>query len=230
MLTSLVVLSLATEPWTVLVFSKTAGFRHASIDSGVKAIQQLGSENGFAVVHTEDAATFDENIGKYKVVIFLNTTGDVLNRSQEEAFEKFHRRGGGFVGIHSASDTEYEWKFYGQVVGAYFSGHPAVQQATIRVLDRTHPSTRHLSDSWVRRDEWYDFKAQPMEHCKVICELEPESYQGRKMSGRQPTVWFHDKFGGRAFYTGGGHTPESFGEPEFRQHLLGAIKWAARLD
>ena len=121
----------------VLVFTKTAGFRHDSIPDGIAAIQTLGRENGFAVEATEDAGRFtDEGLAAYRAVIFLNTTGDVLAADQERAFERYIRSGGGFVGIHSAADTEYDWAWYGDLVGAYFDSHPAIQQAQIHVADR----------------------------------------------------------------------------------------------
>ena len=116
----------------VLVFSKTAGFRHDSISDGIAAIQALGRENGFAVEATEDAGRFtDEGLAAYRAVIFLNTTGDVLAADQERAFERYIRGGGGFVGIHSAADTEYDWAWYGDLVGAYFDSHPAIQRGQI---------------------------------------------------------------------------------------------------
>jgi cytochrome c len=132
----------------VLVFSKTAGYRHSSIETGVAAVQKLGRENGFAVEATEDAAAFTErNLKRFRAVVFLNTTGDVLDARQQDAFERYLQAGGGWVGIHSATDTEYEWPWYGRLAGAYFESHPNnpnVQKGTFRVLDKRHPSTEGL--------------------------------------------------------------------------------------
>src|SRR5207249_3945659 len=134
----------------VLVFTKTTGFRHVSIPAGIQAIQALGQSNAFAVDATEDAAEFnDPNLARIRVVVFLNTTGEVLDSDQQAAFERFIRNGGGFVGIHSATDTEYDWRWYGQLVGAYFAAHPAIQTATVRIVDANHASTRTLPLEWM---------------------------------------------------------------------------------
>ncbi len=210
----------------VLVFSKTAGFRHASIPAGIKAIRQLGARYKFTVQATEDAAVFnDESLEAFDAVIFLNTTGDVLDDAQQEAFERYIRGGGGFVGVHSATDTEYDWPWYGRLVGAYFAGHPAIQEAVVVVHDRKHPATRHLPARWERRDEWYNFRAQPR-GVTVLASLDVESYEGSTMDPH-PIAWCHNFDGGRAFYTEGGHTKASYRDPAFRQHLAGGIFWAA---
>jgi len=137
----------AADPFSVLVFSKTAGFRHDSIPAGIAAIQDLGAANGFSVATTEDAAAFtDDNLAQYAAVIWLSTTGDVLDLNQQAAFERYIQAGGGYVGVHAASDTEYQWPWYGELVGAYFASHPANQQATVKVEDPAHPSTSELPD------------------------------------------------------------------------------------
>ena len=147
--------SLYSQTFKVLVFSKTEGFRHSSIPNGISAIEQLGQQHDFTVDATEDASAFTfENLQQYEAIIFLSTTGDVLNRNQQDTFERYIRNGGGFVGIHAASDTEYNWSWYGELVGAYFESHPAIQTATIEVTDRIHPSTMHLPEYWERTDEW----------------------------------------------------------------------------
>lgn len=210
----------------VLLFSKTAGFRHECIPAGIEAIRKLGNDNGFTVDATEDAGAFTEgNLARYAVLIFLNTTGDVLNDSQQAAMERFIRSGKGFVGIHAATDTEYEWPWYGQLVGAYFKSHPKVQEATIAVADRTHPSTRHLPPRWTRTDEWYDFRTEPS-GVNILATLDESTYEGGTM-GDHPIVWCHEFDGGRSWYTGVGHTNETFQEPDVLKHLLGGIQWAA---
>jgi type 1 glutamine amidotransferase len=215
-------------PWRILIFSRTAGFRHESIGAGIKAIQGAGERSGFAVDATEDPARFDDaSLARYRAVVFLNTTGDVLDAAQEEAFQRFIRAGGGYVGIHSAADTEYDWPWYGALVGAWFRGHPPVQEATITVEDRTHPATRRLPQRWIRTDEWYDYRAVPGPEVTVLARLDETSYQGGAMGADHPIAWFHEFDGGRAFYTGGGHTEEAFAEPAFIRHLTGAILWAA---
>ena len=214
--------------FSVLVFSKTAGFRHDSIPAGIAAIRQQGSVRGFSVDASEDSGAFtDESLSKYKVVVFLSTTGDVLNSTQEAAFERFIRRGGGFVGVHSATDTEYDWAFYGELVGAYFAGHPDIQNATIQVEDSGHPVSASLPRPWTRRDEWYNFRQNPRSRVNVLATLDERTYTGGTMSPDHPIVWSHTYEGGRAFYTALGHTQESFSEAPFVEHLGRAILWAA---
>jgi len=145
--------SAAGDDYDVLVFSKTAGFRHSSIPTGVEAIRTLGAENGFSVTATEDAGAFtDGNLAQYEAVVFLSTTGDVLDETQQAAFERYIEGGGGYVGIHAASDTEYDWPWYGGLVGAYFNGHPAPQTATVKVRGRSNPSTAGVPRRWTRFD------------------------------------------------------------------------------
>jgi type 1 glutamine amidotransferase len=221
-----------TRPDRILVFSKTTGFRHGSIEPGIAALRNLGAANGFEVDATEDAGQFTTaNLGRYGAVVFLSTTGDVLNDAQQAAFMTFIRRGGGYVGIHAAADTEYFWPWYGDLMGAYFARHPAPARARIRVENRDHPSTRALPDPWVRTDEWYDFQRNPRRHgVTVLLTLDESSYPGGQMGSDHPIAWYHEFDGGRAWYTAGGHTDESFSEPEFLQHLLGGIRYAAGLN
>lgn len=218
----------ASPRFRVLVFSKTAGYRHESIETGIEALRKLGAEHDFAVDATEDASVFTpDGLKAYDVVVFLSTTGNILDASQQEAFEGFIRRGGGFVGIHAAADTEYDWPFYGRLVGAYFKNHPHQQDADILVQDREHPSTRHLPERWRRFDEWYNYGSNPRENVTVLAVLDESSYRGGNMGGDHPIIWAHTYEGGRAWYTGLGHTHESYAEPAFLQHVLGGIEWAA---
>jgi type 1 glutamine amidotransferase len=219
--------SAADAPYDVLVFSKTAGFRHDSIAVGTQAIRDLGAANNFTVTATEDANTFTTaNLAQFKVVVFLNTTGDVLNATQQTAFESYINGGGGYVGVHSAADTEYDWPYYGTLVGAWFSSHPAIQQVTARVEDQTHPSTSHLGTTWVRTDELYNYRTNPRPNVRVLINLNEGTYSGGTM-GDHPIAWCHGQSSGRAFYTGFGHTQASYADGVFRAHLLGGIRYAA---
>lgn len=215
-----------------LVFTKTAGYRHRSIPAGVEMIRALGREHGVAVTHSEDASVFaDETLSDYAAVVFLSTTGDILDERQQAAFERYIRDGGGFVGIHAAADTEYDWPWYGGLVGAWFESHPRVKSAVVDVADPTHPSTRMLPRRWERRDEWYDFRDNPRGDVHVLLTLDEESYRGGgEMGGDHPIAWCHEYEGGRSWYTGGGHTRKSFSEPLFRQHVLGGIRWAMGVE
>lgn len=227
--------ALADEP-RILVFTRTTGFRHDSIIAGAEAIVKLGERTAFAVDLTDDPADFSaNNLTQYRAIVFLNTTGNILDEAQQSAMEGFIRAGGGFVGIHAAADTEYDWKWYGGLVGAYFKSHPAVQQAAILVTDRVHPATSELPPRWIRTDEWYDYTTNPRGKVHVLMSLDESSYTGAAMGGGEggaldhPIAWCHEYNGGRAFYTGLGHTAESFAEPLVIEHLKGGILWAAGL-
>jgi type 1 glutamine amidotransferase len=218
----------ADAPYDVLVFSKTTGFRHDAIPSGIGLIRELGSANSFTVTATEDSAQFTTaNLAQYETVVFLNTTGDVLNTSQQSAFESYIRGGGGYVGIHSAADTEYDWPFYGELVGAYFASHPAIQQATVRVENRAHQATQHLSPAWVRTDEWYNFRTNVRSTARVLATLDESTYSGGSMGADHPHTWCKTVQNGRSFYTGSGHTQASYAEANFRALVLGGIRYTA---
>lgn len=213
---------------TVLVFSKTNGYRHGSIPAGINAIRQMGEKNRFLVDDTEDSLAFtDENLAKYKAVIFLNTTGDVLGTAQQRALENFINKGGGFVGVHAAADCEYDWPWYVKLVGASFLSHPDQQTARLVVKNKKHRSTRHLPDIWTRKDEWYNFKNINPD-LNILITIDESSYTGGKNGDVHPMAWYHEYDGGRAFYTELGHTTESYGEPEYLDHLLGGIKYALK--
>jgi cytochrome c len=221
----------ATQPQAprVLVFSKTAAFRHASIEAGVAALKQLGQANGFAVDATEDAAAFSEgNLRRYRAVVFMSTTGDVLDARQQGAFERYIQAGGGWVGVHSATDTEYDWPWYGRLSGARFASHPDapnVRKGAFRVRDRRHPATEGLPDRWEREDEFYNFR-DIAPGLRVLLDIDESSYRGGTNGANHPMAWYHEVDGGRAFYTAVGHTSESFADPLVLRHLLGGLRWA----
>jgi cytochrome c len=214
----------------VLIFSKTVGFRHDSIETGVAAMKDLLAPT-YIVDATEDAAAFTPaNLQRVRAVVFLNTTGDVLDDAQQKAFERFIEDGGGYVGVHSASDTEYDWPWYGHLVGAYFKTHPAIQEAVVRNESKDHPSMAGWPAELKRTDEWYVYRTNPrsVKGMMILASLDESSYTGGGMDGDHPTTWCHEVGKGRAWYTGGGHTKESFAEPLFRSHLKGGVDWACR--
>lgn len=222
------VISFAQTPYKVLIYSATAGFRHDSITNGITTIQALGVTNNFTADATEDSNQFtDAILAQYKAVIFLNTTGDVLNTNQQAALQRYIEAGNGWVGIHSAADTFHNWAWYGGLVGSYFADHPAVQQATIKVADRVDPSTSMLPKRWVRTDEWYSYTTNPRGTVHVLATLDETTYTGGTNGFDHPIAWSQNYDGGRSWYTGGGHTPESYAEPLFQAHLLGGIQFAA---
>jgi type 1 glutamine amidotransferase len=211
----------------VLVFTRTTGFRHASIPAGIAAMRELSAQAGHSVSATEDSAAFrDAVLARTRAVVFLNTTGTVLNDEQRSALERWVRAGGGFLGVHSAADTEYGWPFYGELLGARFASHPAVQSATVHVIDRAHPATAGLPGIWTRTDEWYDFRAPPSA-VRVLAEVDESTYQGGRMGPHHPIVWAHAVDAGRSIYIAMGHTEESYSEELFRSLLLGALRYAA---
>jgi len=211
----------------VLIFCKTAGFHHNSIAVGVPAIMKLGTENGFDVDSTTNAEKFTTaNLKQYAAVIFLSTTGNVLNDAQQAAFEQYIKAGGGFVGVHAATDTEYDWPWYGNLVGAYFKSHPPKQQvATLNVVDRNFIATKHLPAEWKRLDEWYNFK-WIADGLHILIKIDEKSYTGGENGDNHPMSWYHEFDGGRAFYTALGHTDESYADPLYLKHLLGGIQYA----
>jgi len=209
------------------VFSRTTGYRHASIPAGVTAVEVLGAVNNFAVDATEDPTAFtDSNLARFAAVLFLNTTGDVLDGTQQAAFERYVRAGHGFVGVHSASDTEYGWPWYHALLGATFDSHSTIRLATVIVVDTAQPATRALPSPWVRTDEWYNFRAQPA-GVSVLVRVDEATYAGGNMGADHPISWQHAYDGGRAWYTAMGHTACSYSERPFLDHLLGGIEWAA---
>jgi cytochrome c len=208
----------------VLVFSKTKGFRHESIGVGKTALIALGKKNGFEVDTTEDAGLFNKkNLNRYKAVIFLSTTQDVLDSVQQVVFQKYIESGKGFVGIHAAADTEYEWPWYGQLVGAYFKSHPKTQEAKMIKVKSFGPSS--LPEVWTRVDEWYNYK-NITNGLNVIYRLDESSYIGGENGDNHPIAWYHDFAGGRSFYTGLGHTKESYADNLFLAHVLSGIQYA----
>ncbi len=211
----------------VLVFTKTMGYRHGSIPQGIKAITKLGGEHKFKVDTTENAAFFvDDTLKKYAAIVFLNTTGNVLNARQEAAMQRYIQAGGGFVGVHAATDTEYDWGWYTKLVGAQFVSHPAIQEADFVIKDKSFGATSFFKDSiWHRKDELYNFKKiDPDLH--VLISIDENSYKGGINGKNHPMSWYHDYDGGRAFYTELGHTDESYTDANYLKHLWGGLEYA----
>jgi hypothetical protein len=221
----------------VLVFSKTAGFRHNSIENGIKMITNLASKRNWAVTATEDPSVFaPSTLKKFEVLVFLNPTGDVLNEAQQKAFEDFMNSGKGFVGIHAATDCEYEWPFYGKITGAYFRTHPKAQTATVVFENTSHPGMKAFRGMKEYRtfDEWYSFKENPRARVHVLARLDENSLdeETRKddtwKMGDHPLIWYQEINQSRSFYTVFGHTPEAFDDPKISEHIADAIDWCAR--
>lgn len=217
----------------ILVFSKTAGYHHESIADGIVAIRKLGAENGFDVDTTVNAAWFtDDTLKNYAAVVFLSTTGDLLNNYQEAEFERYIQAGGGYMGIHAAADAEYDWGWYGRLVGGYFLSHPGIndtfpniQEGVLTVVDQNNDATKHLPKQWKRRDEFYSYKKMNKD-VKVLMTIDEKTYHGGANGDYHPMAWYHDYDGGRAFYTELGHTKESFSDEPYLKHILAGIQYA----
>lgn len=228
--------------YKVLVFQETAGFTHGSIGAATTAIQKLGASNGFDVdvASTSTGVFTEENLSQYAAVVWASTSGDVLSEVEQAAFESYVQSGGGYVGIHAAADTENDWAWYGELVGAYFENHPAKQVATINVDAEayiggggpllTHPAADAIPESWTRFDEWYNYDANPRANVNVLLTVDENTYNendGTAAADDHPIAWWHDYDGGRSFYTGLGDRSEAFDEPLILAHLLGGIEYAA---
>jgi type 1 glutamine amidotransferase len=214
----------------ILLFSKTAGYRHASIEPAVAALTRLAGERGVAAEATEDASVFrPDELGRFSAVVFLLTSEDVLDEAQQSAFTAYIRAGGGFAGVHSASDTEYDWPWYGRLVGAYFNGHPdGLRPGRLLVAAPRTPATSGLPSPWVRVEEWYDLRDR-VPGLTVLLDIDETSYKTASENPApepRPIAWFHEVDGGRAFYTALGHAAESYSEPLFLEHLWGGITMA----
>jgi type 1 glutamine amidotransferase len=216
-------------PPRILVTTRTTGFRHDSIADGIRALARLSTQHGWEFEATEDPASFHgATLARSDVVVFLNTNGNVLDERGREALASFVRSGKGFVGVHGAAATEPDWPWYAGLVGATFRAHPAVQPASLSVVDAEHPATRHLPKSWRRTDEWYGFDALPRAEARVLLALDETSYEPGEgaMGSDHPAAWCHEYDGGRAFYTALGHTKGSYEEPLYLEHLAGGVAWA----
>lgn len=235
---SVALVSLAhAEQFKVLVFTKTMGWHHESINEGVDALRGLAQRHHFIADWQEDASVFDdERLKQYQAVIFLLTSGDILNDEQQAAMERFIRSGKGFVGIHSASDTEYDWNWYTQMVGRTFHVHPEIQTAKLEVLDRKFPGLELMPKRFLWTEEWYEFGAERTKGLNYILAVDEKTYnpaadwgkvKGTGMGKFHPIAWYHHYDGGRAFYTALGHQSATYSEPLFLAHVYGGIYWAA---
>lgn len=212
----------------ILVYTRTAGFRHDSISAGVTALTELAGGLSLTALATEDPSAFTPGgLRHYRAVVFLSTTGEVLDDRGREALRDYLSHGGGWMGVHSASGTEYDWPYYGDLVGARFAGHPPLSRATVDVADRDHDATAHLGPRWTLDDEWYNFRSQPPTSARILLTIDERQYAGGTMGAVHPLAWCRDFGGGRSFYTALGHTDDAYTDPAFRRHLLGGLRYVA---
>ncbi len=215
----------AAPPERVLVFTKTAGFRHDAIPTAVATLKTLASDAGMVADHTEDGQAFTTgNLARYRVVVFASTTGDVLDEAQQAAMESFIRGGGGFVGVHAAADTEYDWPWYGRLVGAYFKHHPPGLQST-------HVQPEHdgkpVGTRWPITDELYNYRTNPRLQVRVVATVDEREYDGGEMGGDHPITWCRTVDGGRSWYTGLGHDVAVYGDSNVTAQLSRGLRYAA---
>jgi type 1 glutamine amidotransferase len=222
-LSLLQIFALQAQKTEILVFTKTLRSRHASIENGKELLKEFAKTHRWKLTFTEDSNLFEStDLNKYKTIIFLNASGNVFNKVQQVAFKKYINQGGSFVGVHAAATVEYDWPWFGDLVGGYFQGHPLPTTATINVVDSNHPATADLDKKWTRKDEWYNYKYLN-KNVNVLLTLDESTYEGGTHGDYHPISWYHKYDGGRAFYTGLGHTQETYAEPAFKKHLLGGI-------
>jgi len=215
----------AAAPERVLIFSKTAGFRHESIPVAVATLARLAAEAGMLADHTEDGAAFSpENLARYRVVVFASTTGTVLDDPQKAAMQAFMQDGGGFVGVHAAADTEYDWPWYGELVGARFRNHPpGLQHSRVQPEHEGRP----VGAAWPVHDELYNYRSNPRGQVSVVATLDEKLYEGGSMGDDHPITWCHRFGGGRAWYTGLGHSNEIYAQAEFLDQLRQGLAYAS---
>jgi uncharacterized protein len=229
--------SFAQKQFKALLVTTTRGWHHEALHYGVVALQQLAQKNEFALDLFQDPKSFtDKNLEQYRVVIFLHTTGDIFDSSQQKVMERFIQGGKGFVGIHSASDTEYDWPWYTKLVGRMFYIHPAIQTAKLTVLDKTFPGLQGFTDGRLWTDEWYEFGPEKVAGLQYALGVDESTYnaktngrdkKGEGMGTFHPLAWYHNFDGGRSFYTALGHVPATFSDAAFLQHIYAGIRWAA---
>lgn len=227
----------AQMQFKALLVTTTRGWHHESIHSAVLAIQELGTKNYFDVTLFEDPNSFtDKNLEQYQVVIFLNTTGDIFDSAQQKVMERFIQSGKGYVGIHSASDTEYGWDWYTKLVGRMFHIHPVIQTARLNIVDTSFPGLQGFAGNKLWTDEWYEFGPEKISGLNYILAVDESSYnpkvqwadkKGEGMGKFHPIAWYHNYDGGRAFYTALGHLPSDYSDPIFLNHVYAGIFWAA---
>jgi uncharacterized protein len=219
------------DRFQVLLFTKSVSYpwRHASIAEGALLFKELSRKHRFGLTWTDDSAIFDdhERLRGFDVIVFLHTSGDILNDGQKQSFQNYIRGGGNFFGVHGATFTMMDWPWYAQLVGALHNNHPGRQTAVIRVEDPHHPATAHLPAAWIVTEEWYDFR-EISPHITIALTVDETTYTGGKMPDHHPVAWYQNDFeGGRSFYTLLGHTEEVYSDPWFQQHIFGALWWAA---
>ncbi|MDA0706088.1 MAG: ThuA domain-containing protein [Proteobacteria bacterium] len=219
------------EQFRVLLFTKSLDYQHHSVTNGVQMFKELAQDNHFALTWTTQSDIFDdqENLNEMDAIVFMNTSGDILNEDQRKALQAYMRQGGGFVAIHSASFTMMEWPWYVKLVGGVWNRHPnpGISTAIVNNEKPNHPATAHIPNKWVLTEEWYNY-LELSDNIEVALTVDESTFTGGKMPNYHPIAWYQEDFeGGRSFHTGLGHPEGIYDNPWYRQHILGAVWWAA---
>jgi type 1 glutamine amidotransferase len=215
------------SPIRVLMLTATRGFRHDSIAVAKDVMSGLATSSGaFTVSVTEDVTSITATtLSAYDVVFFALTTGELeFTPTQRSAIINFVSQGKGFLGVHSATDTLYEWADYGRLVGAYFKEHPWTQAAVVVVEDTSSLATTGLGDRFSINEEFYTFRDNPRPRVHVLLHLDAQSVGA---TGDYPLAWTQSFGSGRSYYNALGHFSETWRDPRFQRQLVGAIQWAA---
>jgi type 1 glutamine amidotransferase len=249
MLSLFTTLNIAAQgQFKILLITETAGWHHESIDHGIIAINELADAHNFNVVRQQDAVKItDEILNDFDAVVFLSTTADIFDEKEQVAFEKFIQSGKGYVGIHAASDTEYDWPWYTKLVGRMFHIHPVQQTARLNIIDHNFPGLEHFPNTLLWTDEWYEFGPDKVNNLQNLILIDEDSYDekviwknrdldvnGNRTIDRigvgmkvHPISWYHEFDGGRSFYTALGHINNVYKNRWFLEHLYGGIYYAA---
>jgi type 1 glutamine amidotransferase len=217
------------ETTKILIFNKANGFVHKSIEAGTEAIISLQETYPFTITTSNDSLVFRDSIlTNYDVILFMSTSGVIFDDEGRVAFQKFIRDGGGFVGVHGASTTEYDWAWFGKMIGNHFDDHPKIQKAKLQILKNDEPSTKHLQSIWDWEDEWYNWRNEFDPNVEVLITVDEKTYEGGKHGDFHPISWRQEFEGGRSWYTAIGHEIESYNDANFMQHIAGGIIWVSK--
>ena len=227
-----------SQQFNVLLITRTVGWHHESINEAVDAFRTLSAKHLFKLTWEEnvDRVITPEALKEFDVLVFLLTSGDILNEAQQKAVEKFIQSGKGFVGVHSASDTEYDWPWYNRLVGHMFHIHPVIQTGKLQVHDRNFPGLERFPNALWWTDEWYEFGPAQSKNLRYLLKVDESSYdtaaewgekKGKGMGNFHPISWYQEFDGGRSFYTALGHLPAAYSDRLLMEHIYGGLFWAA---
>ena len=224
------------QPFNILIFSKTLGYRHMSIPSAISSISALAAQTKLFTVDTsEDATIFaSSSLSHYSVIVLLQSIGDIFDQPQLNALKSFVRAGGGIVGIHGAAAGMPNSEWYGKLIGAHFDMHPPAEIGTLIVenSNRNHWILNGAGSREGWKDEWYNFHTHPRENVnlKILLRGDTKSFQGGKMGEDHPLVWCQEFEGGRSFFTALGHFDGAYQDDWYMNQIFGGILWAARRE